>query len=596
MLDIPHYERPEEEQGYYKSLKTLLDHYEDGWTFLIDAHKAKDYDYPVRLKEEFKNDPYLPKSWLELCDAVCQIIAKEKYELDVYPNVIEIIRPDQMLDAYTTNGIPESYAHWSFGKQRMTEERNYDASKHLAYEIVINSNACLAYCMDSNTPLLQLIVIAHASYGHNAVFKNNTFLGDVDAETVLSENKRMREFIFECEEKYGWKEVSDFLDFCHSMKFIDVTDEPKRAVKSKEQIMAERKALLDAQEFAPRNRGNFNDNAQGVEQKPAYRHPAMGQKNILLFMADNAPHLPQWKRDVMRYVSRVSQYFRPQMMTKVLNEGMATFTHDRVLTTLKDIGMIDFGMWSEYNAINQGVLYQRAAVVYERDEEGKVVYDDEGFPEQKFVGADFNPYTLGLAILNDVVRICKDPTEEDRRWFPHFAGNPDWLSVVKQAAFTTHDESYIEQYLSPKVMRDMRMFTLGVMEAQELTEEEKFMSKIYNIDIARILAVQNDEGFRAIRAQLARDYRISEKFPSVTMHDYQHKTDRCLVLRHHSIKDARLDPQDTQLVLEYMHSQWEHPVVIESVDEKGKVLETFSSPPRYNHKNFRHPDMNPDLS
>lgn len=596
MLDMPHYERPEEEQGYYKTLKALLDHYEDGWTFLIDAQKAKDYDHPVKLKEPFKDDPYLPKDWLMLCDAVCQIIAKEKYGLDVYANDIQIIRPDHMLDAYTTNGIPESYSHWSFGKRRMIEQKNYNENHHLAYEIVINSDRCLAYCMNSNSPLLQLIVIAHASYGHNAVFKNNIFLKDVDADTILVENRRMREFIFACEEKYGQDRVSRFLDFCHSMKFIDTTDEPKRPVKTAAQLKAEADELKAAAEFAPRKARKFNDLAEGADKKPEYQHPEAGRKNILAYMADNAPHMPEWKRTIMRYVSRTSQYFRPQMMTKVLNEGMATFTHDRTMQTLADIGMIDFGMLAEYKAINQGVLYQRAAVQYVIDEDGKVVYDEDGFPEQKFVGADFNPYTLGLAILNDVVRICKNPTEEDREWFPHFAGNPDWLSVVKQAIYFSSDETYIEQYLSPKVMRDFKMFQLGVLEPGDMDEETKFLSRVNNVDFAQVSAVQNADGFRKMRTQLARDYRTPENFPDVRLHDYQYKTDRALILRHNVLKDKRLDPADTQLVLELMHSQWEHPVVIESVDDNGKVLQTFSSPPNYNYKLYTKLDMDSEPS
>ncbi|MFN3701750.1 MAG: SpoVR family protein [Alphaproteobacteria bacterium] len=595
MSDIPHYEKPEHEQAYYKSLKELLDHYEDGWNFLINAHKEKNYDYPLKLKEEHKDNPYLPKTWLELCDRVCQIIAKEKYELDVYPNEIQIIRSDQMLDAYTTNGVPGSYSHWSFGKSRLREERNYDQTKHLAYEIVINSNACVSYCMDTNSPLLQLIVIAHAAYGHNAVFKNNAFLKEVGADTIIPENSRMREFIFECEEKYGWKEVSDFLDFCHAMKYVDVTDQPKRDPKTKEQILAEQRALKIAQEFAPKPRDQFNDNAN--DNKKKMLHPQAGEKNILLYMADNAPHLPQWKRDIMRHVSRVSQYFRPQMMTKVLNEGMATFIHDRTMQTLADIGMIDFGMLAEYKKINHGVLFQQPAVVYERDEKGQIIRDENGFPEQKFVGADFNPYMLGFSILEDVVRICKDPTDEDREWF-HFAGNPNWLPIVKHAIFNSFDETYIEQYLSPKVMRDLRMFTLGMAEDQDLDEEERMMKKYYDIDYAMIKDVQTQDGFRKIRAQLARDNRITEKLPSVAFANYQEMTDRCLILHHHVLNDQRLDPQDTQLVLELMHNQWKHPVVIESIDEHGKVLQTFSSPQNYDYKRFSYTpqDMGMDIS
>jgi stage V sporulation protein R len=594
MLDVPHYELPEQEQGYYKTLKKLLDCYEDGWNFLINAHKAKSYTYPVKLKEEFKDDPYLPQTWLELCDAVCQIIAKEKYDLDVYDNVIEIIRPDQMLDAYTTNGIPKSYSHWSFGKQRMIEERKYDASKHLAYEIVINSDRCLAYCMEGNLPLLQLLVISHANYGHNAVFKNNIFLKEVDADTILIENERMRDFMFECEEKYGEDEVSKVLDFCHAMKFVDVTDEPKRAAITKEEMEAYEKELKEEQEASAKKRG-FNENAAGEQKKPAYIYPHQGKKNILEFMADNAPHLPDWKRKIMRYVSRTSQYFRPQMMTKVLNEGMATFTHDRTMKTLNDIGMMDYGMFMEYKKLNEGVLWQQAAVQYMRDEDGSIIYNEEGFPEQDFVGASFNPYTLGLAILNDIVRICKNPTDEDREWFPHFAGNPDWLSVVKQAVYYSSDETYIEQYLSPKVMRDFKMFQLGLLDPDTLDSAERWLADIMDVDFAQITAVQNKEGFRKMRTQLARDYRTQEHFPDVRVHNYQHKTDRALVLRHFMLNEKYLDQKDTRLVLELMHSQWEHPVVIEAVNEEGEVEATYSSPPHYNHRQYTRPDMNPDV-
>lgn len=581
MTEVPHYDRPEEEQGYYKEIVELLDHYEDGWELLIKAHKENDYDYPLPVKEEHKDNPYIPKRWLTLADKVIQIIATKKYELDVYPNTIEIIRPDQMLDAYTTVGLPDSYPHWSFGKRRMIEERNYDASKHLAYEIVINSDPCLAYCMDSNTPLLQMIVIAHASYGHNTVFKNNFLLGEVDAETILAENRRLRDFVIECEQTYGWKEVSDFLDFCHSMKFIDTTDEPKREEKRKSELMQRHKNSKLAAHLNPPHESVFNiaanENAPAAKQQ--YGHPRRGEKNILTFMADHAPHMPGWKRDIMRSISRISQYFKPQRMDQVLNEGMATFTHDRIITTMRDIGLIDWAMYQEYKQINKGVLYQQPAVMLFRDEDGEV--------HEQFVGAQFNPYTLGFKILEEIERICKNPTEEDKEWF-YFAGDPDWLSVVKHAVFSSNDETFIHNYLSPQAMRDLKMFMIESMDEEDMDEELRFMREFYKFDFAQVTAVQAGEGFRKMREQLASDYRIADKIPNITLYDYQEKTDRCLILRHHVSGDNLLDPNDTQAVLEYMHSQWEHPVVIESVDENGDVLETYSSPADYDfHANRR---------
>ncbi len=41
----------------------------------------------------------------------------EGYRLDTYPNQIEIISAEQMMDAYSSTGMPLGYHHWSLGKQ-----------------------------------------------------------------------------------------------------------------------------------------------------------------------------------------------------------------------------------------------------------------------------------------------------------------------------------------------------------------------------------------------------------------------------------------------------------------------------------------------
>lgn len=566
--NVPHYDQPEEQQAYYKSLVKLLDHYEDGWNLFIKAHKERNYDYPLIRKPGFENDPYLPKTWLQLVDEVCRIIAVEKYELDILPNDIEIIRADQMLDAYTTTGLPDSYRHWSFGKRRTAEERKYDANKHLAYEIVINSSPCLAYCMDTNTPLLQLIVIAHASYGHNTVFKNNYLFRDfTDTANILVDNQRMRDYVAECEKKYGWQEVSRLLDFCHALQFIDSADTVKTDGPRASEIAKRRKEqILQHHLNGPRQSVfNINANDNRAESDPARGlHHDHGEKNILGFMADHAPHMPEWKRNIMRMRSRLSQYFKPQMMTKVLNEGMATFTHDKILTTMRDIGLIDFGMYTEYGQINEGVLYQQSAIR---------TVDVGGQKVDILLEVPMNPYTLGLKILREIERICKNPTEEDKKWFPHFAGDPDWLAMVKHAVFSSNDETFIHQYLSPQAMRDLKLFAVKDVPGQQLAEAT---------------AITAGEGFQRIRERLARDYRLYELLPDISLYDYQEKTDRCLILRHKVFENKVLDAKDAKMILEMMHAEWEHPIVIESVDEAtGEVKATHSSPPNYNYKFFK---------
>ena len=119
-------------------------------------------------------------------DAIEEIAIGE-LGLDVYPNQIEVIGTEQMLDAYSSIGMPLFYKHWSFGKHFARNEAMYRAGMQgLAYEIVINSNPCISYIMEENTATMQTLVIAHAAFGHNHFFKNNyLFKQWTDADGIL---------------------------------------------------------------------------------------------------------------------------------------------------------------------------------------------------------------------------------------------------------------------------------------------------------------------------------------------------------------------------------------------------------------------------
>ena len=102
-------------------------------------------------------------------------IAKN-YGLDTYPNQIEVITAEQMMDAYSSVGMPVGYNHWSYGKKFLDVETNYKRGQMgLAYEIVINSNPCIVYLMEENTTTMQALVLAHAAYGHNSFLKTTIY-------------------------------------------------------------------------------------------------------------------------------------------------------------------------------------------------------------------------------------------------------------------------------------------------------------------------------------------------------------------------------------------------------------------------------------
>src|SRR6478735_1944849 len=154
------------------------------------------------------------------------------FGLDTYPNQLEIITAEQMMDAYASVGMPVSYAHWSYGKQFLSTEKSYKRGQMgLAYEIVINSNPCIAYLMEENTITMQALVMAHASYGHNSFFKNNyLFRSWTDASSIVDYLIFARNYITQCEERYGVEEVEKLLDSCHALMNYGV-DRYKRPQK-----------------------------------------------------------------------------------------------------------------------------------------------------------------------------------------------------------------------------------------------------------------------------------------------------------------------------------------------------------------------------
>jgi len=136
-------------------------------------------------------------------------IALGEMGLDIYPNQIEVITSEQMLDAYASIGLPLMYRHWSFGKRFAREEALYrHGLQGLAYEIVINSSPCISYIMEENSMTMQSLVIAHAAFGHNHFFKNNyLFRQWTDATGILDYLTFARDFVTHAEESHGVEAV-----------------------------------------------------------------------------------------------------------------------------------------------------------------------------------------------------------------------------------------------------------------------------------------------------------------------------------------------------------------------------------------------------
>jgi stage V sporulation protein R len=489
-----------------------------------------------------------PSDWsFDLIEQYHRVIkaTAARFGLDTYPNQLEIITAEQMMDAYASVGMPVNYRHWSYGKEFIATEKNYKRGHMgLAYEIVINSNPCISYLMEENTMAMQALVIAHAAYGHNSFFKGNyLFRMWTDAASIIDYLVYAKNYVAACEDKHGLDAVETFLDSCHALSNHGVDRYRRPSRKTLAQELAERK---DREAYAQQQVNDLwrtlpkKADKDGAE-KEAKRFPDEPQENLLYFIEKNAPLLEPWQREIVRIVRKISQYFYPQRQTQVMNEGWATFWHYKLLNTMYDDGYLTDGVMIEWLKSHTNVIYQPPV--------GHRAY------------SGINPYALGFAMYTDIKRVCEKPTDEDRDWFPEIAGKP-WLPTLEQAMRNFKDESFIGQYLSPKLMREMRLFAIVDDERQSELE---------------VAAIHDDTGYRRVRESLSRQYDLGSREPNIQVWNVNLRGDRSLTLRHFQHNDRPLHETANE-VLKHVARLWGFGVHLESVNAKSEVTKRWSVP------------------
>ena len=456
----------------------------------------------------------------------------EGFGLDTYPNQIEIISSEQMMDAYASSGMPINYHHWSFGKHYLGVENSYRRGHMgLAYEIVFNSNPCIAFLMEENTLTMQALVIAHASYGHNSFFKNNyLFKTWTDAESIIDYMVFARNFIADCEQRYGLDEVERTLDACHALMNQGV-DRYKRPYPIS--MEEEKRRQLEREEALQRQVNELwrtiPQQAESQGEATTARFPPEPEENLLYFLEKNAPLLEPWQREVIRIVRKIAQYLYPQRQTKVMNEGWACFWHFNILHQMYSEGLVTDGFMLEFLQSHTSVIYQPP------------------FDSPHYSG--INPYTLGYSMMQDIRRICESPTEEDRTWFPDIAGSP-WQETLDFAMRDFKDESFILQFLSPALMRELKLFAV-------LDDAEQ--------DYLEVSAIHDEWGYQKIRESLSANYNLGNLEPNIEVYSVDIRGDRSLTLRHDMHLGRPLARADAEEVVRHLQTLWGFDVILESV-------------------------------
>jgi stage V sporulation protein R len=287
----------------------------------------------------------------------------------------------------------------------------------------------------------------------------------------------------------------------------------------------------------PRSGSGEQPEEEDADVEERKRHLKLPEENLLYFLEKNSPVLEPWQRELLRIVRNIAQYFYPQKQTKVMNEGCATFVHLYIMNQLYEKGMLPEGAMLE-------ILHTHSNVVMQPD-----------FDDRRYSG--INPYALGLAMMEDIKRVCTEPTPEDEEWFPEIAGCGDWRGTLKDAWANYRDESFIQQFLSPNVIRKLKLFVL----ADDAADTHFTVTSIHD-----------ERGFRDVRRALARSYDLGAIEPDIQIVDVDLRGDRKLQLQHTERERVPLSEKSRDEVLKHIRRLWGYEVSLAAVDgETGKT-------------------------
>ncbi|OCA88617.1 MULTISPECIES: SpoVR family protein [unclassified Bacillus (in: firmicutes)] len=438
------------------------------------------------------------------------------FGLDFYPMRYEIC-PSEIIYTFGAYGMPTRYSHWSFGKQFHKMKLQYDVGLSKIYELVINSDPCYAFLLDSNSLIQNKLIVAHV-LAHCDFFKNNVRFKNTKRDMVESMSataERVRQYEIE----HGKLEVEKFLD---SVLAIEEHIDPSLVRPQLNWSMDEEEIEDDSPQFTTPydDLWNLESKEKGQKKKTKVKKfPPRPEKDILLFIEQYSRNLEDWQRDILTMMREEMLYFWPQLETKIMNEGWASYWHQRILRELD----LTSGESIEFAKLNAGVVQPSRTGI--------------------------NPYYLGIKMFEDIEERYNNPDEEMRRRGVKPNSGREKMFEVREIE---SDISFLRNYLTKDlVMReDMYLF-------QKKGRDYKIV----------------DKQWKAVRDQLV-GMRVNGGFPYITVNDGDYLKNGELYLKHW-FEDIELDVKYLEKVLPHMHYLWGRTVHMETVLEGKGILFSY---------------------
>jgi stage V sporulation protein R len=372
------------------------------------------------------------------------------YGLDFFPVIFEMCDWEQMNQIAAYGGFPQRYPHWRFGMEyeKLRKQHHYGLGR--IYEMVINNDPCYAYLQESNGLVDQKLVIAHV-YAHCDFFKNNLWFSQTNRkmmDEMANHATRVRRYI----EQHGYDTVERWMDVCLSIEDLidphsmflnrgpnDEASRPQQRSGGEMQVTRfKSKEYLDRW-INPREK--LEAEAKHLREKAAkaYRAtPTRPTRDVLLYLLEHA-HLEDWQADCLSIVREEAYYFAPQGMTKVMNEGWASYWHSTLMSKH---------------------FVTAAEIIDYADHHSGTVHMPPG---------GFNPYKIGIELFRDIEdrwnkgRFGKDYEEaenlgEKKRWDKGLGLGREKIFEVRRVY---NDVQFIDEFMTPEFIEKHKFYQYG---------------------------------------------------------------------------------------------------------------------------------------
>jgi stage V sporulation protein R len=467
--------------------------------------------------------------------------AARGFGLDPLRTVFELIAHDQLNEVAAFGGFPTRFPHWRFGMEYEQLAKGYSYGLSKIYELVINNDPCYAYLMKSNALVDQKMVIAHV-YGHSDFFKNNMWFSQTNRRMIddmANHGTRLRRYI----ERHGETVVEEFLDAALSLEWLidyhsvysptrqrtryDFSEPadaaPPRRLRSDHDYMDR---YINPPDFLEAQRKRIEERARAAK-----RFPERPEKDVLAFLIEHAP-IENWQRDILSIIREESYYFAPQALTKIMNEGWATYWHAKIMTE---------------KALDPGEVVDFA------DHHSATLGTSPGV---------LNPYKFGVELWRDIEdrwnkgKFGREYDESDdlakkRSWDLKLNRGREKIFEVRRIY---NDGTFIDDFLTKEFAEEQKLFVY----------KHNPQSGQYEI---------NDRDFETVkRTLLFRLTNMGHPVLQVVDGNFRNRTE---LLLKHSHEGSDLDLEEARDALKNLQRIWGRPVNMETQVEDQVKLLTF---------------------